>query len=308
MDGSGGAPTDMTVLVFSLDETLPLFGPLCQRLSAQPGELEQRRFPDGETYLKVNSSVENRACIILVDLVNPDATFLPLAFLASTLRELGAESVGLVAPYLSYMRQDTRFQPGEAVTSRIFAQLVCSQVDWLVTVDPHLHRYQYLSEIYSIPATAVAGAPALSDWFGLQQEPLLLVGPDIESEQWVSAIAKQTGQPFVVGRKVRRGDREVVVTLPDVSQYRDHTAVIVDDVISSGYTVLETLKALKTEGFKTVDCVTVHGIFADAVDVLLREQGLRRLISSNSTAHASNAVDLSPLLHEPIEQMIARFR
>ncbi|WP_164119514.1 ribose-phosphate pyrophosphokinase-like domain-containing protein, partial [Stenotrophomonas maltophilia] len=84
-------------------------------------------------------------------LAQPNEKILPLIFAAATARELGAARVGLVAPYLAYMRQDRRFNPGEAVTSRQMAHLVSGAFDWMVTVDPHLHRYSDLSEIYSIP-------------------------------------------------------------------------------------------------------------------------------------------------------------
>ncbi len=294
----------MKPLLFTLEPDLPLQAPLLAQLNAEAGELESRRFPDGETYQRIHNDVTGRHCLLLADLSNPDGRFLPLVFLAATLREMGAASVGLLAPYLCYMRQDTRFHPGEVVTSRIFARLISAELDWLVTVDPHLHRYNSLDEIYSIPSVTVAGAPALAQWLSGQEEELLLVGPDIESEQWVSAIAEQIQQPFVVGRKERRGDRDVTVTLPDITPYRGRTAVIIDDVIASGHTILDTLKALQQAGAETVDCVSVHGIFADGVDGRLRQQGIRRLVTGNSIPHPSNGVDLSPLLREPIATMI----
>lgn len=292
-------------IVFALEPEMPLHGRLCDALEAEAGHIEQRLFPDGESYLRILSPVEGRNCVILANLVEPNSKFLPLVFLANTLRELGANGVGLVAPYLSYMRQDVRFHPGEAVTSRVFAGLLSQQVDWLVTIDPHLHRYHSLDEIYSIPSTMVQGSPALAQWFKNQQEPLLLVGPDSESEQWVSAIAEPIEQPFVVGRKERRGDRDVVVTLPDLSAYRGRTAVIVDDVISSGHTVLKALAALQAGGIEKVDCAAVHGIFADGIDEMLTQKGIRRLITTNSIPHPSNAVDVSSLLVAPIWQHIS---
>ena len=234
----------MSALLFELEFALPLFAPLLQQLGAEAGVLNLRRFPDGESYLRVDSDVKNRACIILVNFSAPDDKFLQLCFLAATLKEMGASSVGLVAPYLCYMRQDVRFADGEAITSRVFAQLISQQLDWLVTVDPHLHRYHNLEEIYSIPAIAVKGAPVLAHWLAQQNEKLLLVGPDSESEQWVKAIAEEINQPFVVGTKERRGDRDVTVTLPDLAAYKNHTAVIIDDVIASGHTILRALLAL----------------------------------------------------------------
>ncbi|MDQ2075300.1 ribose-phosphate diphosphokinase [Marinimicrobium sp. ABcell2] len=295
----------MTPLLFTLEPHLPLLMPLARGLRADIGTLNRRRFPDGESYLKVDTPVSGRHCVLLANLVDPDSKFLPLVFVAATLKEMAAASVGLVAPYLSYMRQDTRFSDGEVVTSKIFARLVSVELDWLVTVDPHLHRYRSLEEIYSVPTHSVAGAPMLAQWLAQRNEELLLVGPDIESEQWVSAIAEQIQQPFIIGRKKRRGDRDVTVTLPDMRAHKHRTAVIIDDVVSSGHTLLKTLKALKNADVERIDCATVHGIFADGVDETLRREGVRELISSNSIPHPSNAVDLSPVLVGPIEQQLA---
>jgi ribose-phosphate pyrophosphokinase len=294
--------TDSSPVVFAL-AAHPLHGSLCVKLSATKGMTNTRSFPDGESYLRVVTPVKNCHCIIISDLSNPDKKFLPLVFLAATLRELGALSVGLVAPYLSYMRQDRRFVEGEAVTSRIFSQQISSVVDWLVTVDPHLHRYHSLDEIYSIPSRVVQGAPALADWLH-NQHKLLLVGPDAESEQWVSQIALHSGHPFIVGTKERFGDRDVRVSLPDLSRFQGYTAVIVDDVISSGQTLLKCIKALQANHLQRIQCIAVHGIFADQSDQTLLENGLEKLVTTNTIPHVSNAIDVSGLLVNPVNECL----
>ena len=108
-------------IIFSL-ESHPLVTSLFVALDAEMGAIATREFPDGESYLRIASQVENRSCVVVCDLSHPNVKYLPLIFLLDTLRELGASSVGLIAPYLSYMRQDRRFVEGEAVTSRVFAR------------------------------------------------------------------------------------------------------------------------------------------------------------------------------------------
>ena len=287
-------------LIFAL-EPHPLAAFLAQQLGIEEGKTSQRLFPDGESYLRIDTPVENRHCIVLADLSHPNNKYLPLLFLVQTLREFGAASVGLVAPYLSYMRQDRRFVEGEAITSRIFAQQLSAQIDWLVTVDPHLHRYHNLDEIYSIPSRVVAGAPLLADWLKGQAH-LLLIGPDAESEQWVSQIAAHSGHPFVIGSKQRFGDRDVQVSLPDLSAYQQHTAVIIDDVIASGQTILKCISALQVQGIGRIKCAGVHGIFADGADAQLLAAGLDELATTNTIVHSSNAIDISPLLQVPVRE------
>ncbi|MBV1891934.1 MAG: ribose-phosphate diphosphokinase [Gammaproteobacteria bacterium] len=287
-------------LVFALEPN-PLAESLAQQLGVELGKTCQRLFPDGESYLRIDTPVEDRHCIVLADLSHPNNKYLPLVFLVQTLREFGAASVGLVAPYLSYMRQDRRFVEGEAITSRIFAQQLSAQIDWLVTVDPHLHRYHSLDEIYSIPSRVVAGAPLLADWLKGQTN-LLLVGPDAESEQWVSQVAAHSGHPFVIGSKQRFGDRDVQVSLPNLSAYQQCTAVIIDDVIASGQTILKCIAALRVQGIECIKCAGVHGIFADGADAQLLAAGLDELATTNTIVHSSNAMDISPLLQGPVRE------
>ncbi len=276
---------------------------LSQHLHAEIGEVENRLFPDGESYLKVCSLVRGKHCLILMDLVNPDTKYLPLIFLANTLKELGALSVGLVAPYLCYMRQDKRFNEGEAITSKIFAKALSDNVDWLVTVDPHLHRYESLSEIYTIPTRVVRAASAIAE-FLKKEDDLLLVGPDSESEQWVSRIANYAGHPYLIGEKVRSGDRNVHVEIQGVQAYVDKKVFVIDDVISSGHTILECVNELKSKGIQHIGCITVHGLFADEADSMLVMCGLKELISCNTVPHTSNVIDVSEGVADAVKSCI----
>lgn len=126
----------MRPLLFALTAREGLAGPLAEVIGAELGHVEIRRFPDEETYFRYVSSPKGRQVIVLCSLDRPDEKYLPLVFAAATARDLGARSVGLVCPYLAYMRQDRRFRPGEAITSAHFARMLSGEFDWLVTVDP----------------------------------------------------------------------------------------------------------------------------------------------------------------------------
>ena len=210
---------------------------LAQLLRFDVGQVELRAFPDGETYLRFVTELSERELVLVCTLDRPNVKILPLLFAAATGRELGATKVGLVAPYLAYMRQDRRFQPGEAVTSREIGRLLSNGFDWLITVDPHLHRYSTLVEIYRIPTRVVHAAPLMSEWIRKHVSNPLIIGPDSESEQWVSAVAKDAGAPFAVLEKVRLGDRKVEISVKGLTNIDGRTPVLVDDIISSGRTM-----------------------------------------------------------------------
>lgn len=291
-------------LLFALPGNETMGGALARRLGAELGTVETRRFPDGETYLRLHTAPAGRAVAILCTLARPDDKALALLFAAATARELGATRVGLVAPYLAYLRQDRRFNPGEAMTSREFARLVSGAFDWLATVDPHLHRFASLSEIYATPTRTAHAAPLISAWVARHVSDPLVIGPDSESEQWVSAVAKAAGAPFTVLDKVRRGDRDVTVTLRDADRIDGRTPVLVDDIVSSGRTMVAAASLLKARGAPPPVAIAVHGIFADESDALLVRAGVR-VVTSNTVPHATNAIDVSGLLADAVADALS---
>jgi ribose-phosphate pyrophosphokinase len=291
------------VLLLALPGNEAMTAALAQKLGAEVGEADVRAFPDGETYLRFLTDLPGRSLVLVGTLDHPNEKLLPLLFAASTARELGAIGVGLVAPYLGYMRQDCRFKPGEAVTSREFARLLSEAFDWLITVDPHLHRYRSLDEIYCIPTRVAHAAPLIAEWIRANVARPLLVGPDRESEQWISAVAKDVGAPYAVLDKIRHGDREVEISSGTLQALdADATPVVIDDVIASGRTMLEAIRAVVAHGGRNPVCAAVHGLFADASDVLLTQAGAR-VATSNTIPHATNRIDVSGLLADAVREL-----
>jgi ribose-phosphate pyrophosphokinase len=263
--------------------------------NGEVGKLETRIFPDGETYLRFAGDLARRSVAFVCTLAYPNAKIPPLLFAARTARELGAKRIGLIAPYLCYMRQDTRFKPGEAVTSRHFADLISQTFDWLLTIDPHLHRYKALSEIYAIPARAVHAAPLLGDWITHHVAHPYLIGPDEESEQWVSEVAQNCGAPYAVLRKQRLGDRTVRVEPNGLKSLGAVTPVVIDDVISSGETMLEAVRIAATLGERKPLAMAVHGIFSGDAYLIFEREGTL-LVTTNSIPFTSSQIDVAGLL------------
>jgi len=188
---------EKSITVFALPGHEALGEHLTWALNAERGMLTVRNFPDGETYVRVDTDCDGKDVVLAATLHHPNSLRLPLAFCAQAARDVGARRVVLVVPYLAYLRQDARFQPGEAITSKVFASYLNVAFDGLVTVDSHLHRYASLDELYSIPTRVVHAAPALATWIREHIPNALIVGPDRESEQWVSEVARLVGAPFI---------------------------------------------------------------------------------------------------------------
>lgn len=259
------------------------------------GELELRRFPDQETYVRIASDVAGKSVELVCTLARPDPQLPGLLFAAYTARELGATSVGLIAPYLAYMRQDKRFSDGESVSSRHFARLLSGAFDRVVTVDPHLHRIHDLDEVFSIKTKVVHAAPALADWITTHVENPLIIGPDSESAQWVSDVAGRIGAPHLVLSKIRHGDRNVEVTAPGLENRTGYQPVLVDDIASSGRTMIEAARHFETTGFPKPVCVVVHALFAgDAYEALKAVSS--RVVSTNTVPHVSADISITSLI------------
>jgi ribose-phosphate pyrophosphokinase len=282
----------MSPLLFTLSAADGLPERLCAERGFESGEVETRQFPDGESYVRLRSPVAGRDVILLCSLDRPDGKTLKLLFAAAAARAQGARSVGLIAPYLAYMRQDRVFHEGEALTSVTYARLLSSAVDWLVTVDPHLHRHPNLSAIYAIPSAAVSAAGPIAEWIGREVPKPFLIGPDEESAQWVGEIAGRAGAPFALLRKMRSGDYDVSLDGSD-TDLGERTPVIVDDIVSSARTMAAAVRFLRAKGAAMPVCIAVHAVFSDDALQHLQEAGPARIVTTDTIGHATNAIEIA---------------
>lgn len=295
----------MKPLLFALDAPQELVSRLLRNTGFDAGEVDRRQFPDGESYVRLLTPVAGRDVVLLCSLDRPDAKTVQLLFAADAARTQGARSVGLAAPYLAYMRQDRAFRPGEAVTSVTYSRLLSNQFDWLVTVDPHLHRYPHLDSIYSIPAIAASAAQPIAGWIAKHVERPFLIGPDSESEQWVEEIARLAAAPFTVFDKTRLGDGQVSIEGTKAPIPAGATPVIIDDIASSARTMIEAVRLLKQNGVQAPLCIAVHALFAGDAFPKLLEAGPTAIVSTNTVAHQSNAIDVSAVIAEAIRWALA---
>ena len=242
------------------DALAQALGPLALR-----AQLQLHRFPDGESLVRVQPPRGPAA-------------------LVCTLRELGADDVGLLAPYLAYMRQDRAFEPGQAVSARIYAGLLSAHFDWLLTVDPHLHRIDSLDRIYTLRSRVVHATAAIARWIAANVPRPLLIGPDAESRQWVGAVAEAVGAPMLVLDKQRRGDLDVSSRLPALADPAGRTPVLLDDIASSGRTLAVVLRQLREQSLGGAVCVVTHGLFAGDALQVLRDAGAARIACTDSVA------------------------
>lgn len=265
-------------------------------LGAKLYPVDVHRFPDGENLVTLPQSTAGNEVAILATLHDPDPIALALRFAAETARDMGAAHVGLIAPYLAYMRQDRQFAPGQAISAPLFASFLEESFDWLVTADPHLHRITRLDEIFGIPAERVETAPLLAEWIAHNVNAPVLIGPDGESKQWVSQVAALVGCTAEILAKERHGDRDVAVSGLESAALRGRTPVILDDIASSGQTMVRAIEQLAKLGSHPPVCMVIHAVFAGSAYDDILAAGASRVVSTDSIPHPSNGINLGPIL------------
>lgn len=292
----------MTPVLLAFPDDRPLAASVARQLGAHLGRCDWRHFPDGESLVAIDDQLSGADVVLFASLDDPDRKAIPLRFAARTAREFGARRIGLVAPYLAYMRQDARFHPGEAISAQAFAQFLDETVDWLVTVDPHLHRIADPRQVFHMPVDCIAAAPLLAEWIRREVARPMLIGPDSESAQWVSTVASAAHAPYEVLHKVRHGDRDVEIGVPRVERLHGYTPVLLDDIASTGQTLVAAIQRLRGSHLPPPVCVVIHPIFAGDAWERLRMAGAGRIVSTDSIVHPTNAISLA----DPIAAAIAR--
>lgn len=290
----------MIPVLFSLYDAHSIPQKLIEKKICEQGKILFHTFPDGETSVIINTHIKDRVVIFFAALDRPNNKILSLFFAAETAQALGAAQVGLITPYLPYMREDKQFHSGEGITAQYFAKMLSHHFSWLITIDPHLHRFSSLDKIYTIPTSVLHAAEPIAHWIKKHVENPLIIGPDDESEQWVANIAQKANAPYIILKKIRQGDRSIEVSLPSMTSYTHCTPILVDDIISTGQTMIEPIKHLKETTLKAPICIAVHAVFADNAYQDLLNAGASKVITCNTIDHISNDIDLSHLIMAPL--------
>ncbi|MCR9194176.1 MAG: ribose-phosphate diphosphokinase [Hyphomonas sp.] len=284
----------MSSMIFSMPNAHDLASKIAARLGIPHGRADLHTFPDAESLFRILDAVEDQHIHLVARLDGPDDKIMQLLLLADGLRQYGVASVKLVAPYLPYMRQDIAFNPGEVISAKVFANLISQHFDGLLTVDPHLHRFASLSALFEAPSKALSATTEMARWIAENTNSPIIVGPDSESEQWVRKIAEALDAPYTTLQKVRHGDRDVEVSVDHLDLGTAHSIVLVDDIISSGTTLLKAIAFIQRHhsGLDLNICA-VHCLATLETLDQLRAAGARNLAASNSIESSICGFDLT---------------
>ncbi len=269
---------------------------LAQALAIPCAPVSIRHFPDGESLVRVSETAPT--ALLFCSLDDPDTRIVQLLLAASALRQRGAARVHLIAPYLGYMRQDRAFAPGEAVSQQVIGALIATTFDGLVTVDPHLHRTPRLEDVVpGIAAITVSASSVIASHLKTSAaRSTVLVGPDSESRQWVEAIARPLDLAVLVGRKDRKGDRTVEIVLEGIEHVAGRPVVLVDDLISTGSSLIRSAEQLYRAGATSVSAVATHCLASPDDLAALAAAGIAPIVATDTVAGPCAALPVAPAL------------
>ncbi len=290
------------MIVVGLDKDLRLAKSIAQKAKAAFSKAVVTRFPDSEIKVCIPDNISKKKVAIVKSLFPANDSIMEVLFTAKTCRELGAKKIILVCPYLAYMRQDIAFHKGEAVSAKIMADLLSRYVDVLVTVDPHLHRIKSLGSIFKIKAVKLSAVGLIAGFIKKNLRNVMIIGPDIESKQWDRKVAKLTHSAYIILKKHRKSSYNINLTFSRNMDVASKNIVIIDDIISTGRTLLKTIKHLKTQGPKSIYCFCTHGIFASDAAQKIRKIGAR-IISTNTIQNKYSFIDVSGIIAEALKKV-----
>lgn len=290
----------MSTLIVSFPETEKIGKKVAKALKASYTTVFVEDFPDSEFHLKLRKNPRNKTVVIISSITkDPDEKIIETLLAASIAKDYGARKVILVAAYFPYLRQDKHFLKYDSLSSKRILKLF-KEFDEIFLLDPHLHRIKSASMLYWKAKSFSANKLIASFIAKKFKKDLIIIGPDEESAQWSSEIAHILDKNVVIIKKVRKSPRHIKIKKQDLGAAKN--VIIIDDIISTGRTIIETLKMAKEQGAKNLICIGIHGILSEGADKKIRKYA--KLITTNSIQNKYAKIDISPAISEVLKKHI----
>ncbi len=253
---------------------------IAEKLHCELAKTTYKVFPDGELYVRVEG-IEDE--VVVVQSINSNDDLVQLMLI---LDAVSNANVTAVIPYMGYARQDRAFNEGEAVSIRAVARLIESYADRVITVNIHSEKAKsYFKKLVEVDAM-----PVIGEYY--KEKDVVMISPDLGSYDRVKVASSYAGCDFDYLEK-RRISAEEVEIKPKSLNVKGRDVVIVDDIISTGGTIVEATKVLKSLGAKSVECACVHAVLAgDALNKLYLA-GIKCVIATDTVEKPVSVISVA---------------
>jgi len=235
-----------------------------------------KRFPDDEFYVRVLDDISGED-VMIVQTAYPDQKIVELLLMQDAVHDAGAKKITVVLPYFGYSRQDKKFEEGEAISSRAVAQHISMHADCVVTVDPHK---QHILKFFTVPAYSCSAVSTIAQHLKEKNIDFVLA-PDKGAKDRAKEAATLIDCEYDYLEKTRIDGTTVKVTPKKLDARGKHVAII-DDIISTGGTMANSIKELKNQGAKTVSVACTHGLFVGGAKEKLLSADCDEIISTDT--------------------------
>jgi ribose-phosphate pyrophosphokinase len=254
------------------------------------------RFPDGECYTRIDEeSIDGEA--VIVQNTYPDTNMIEMFLLQDAVRQLGAEKITLVIPYFGYARQDRVFKPGEAESAKVMCKHLNLNCDRVLTID--LHKESTLDH-FTCPRRDLKAASAIAEYFENKNIDLVL-SPDIGAAGRAKDVGDRMGVPHDHLEKTRLSGSDVRIA-PATMDCKGKSILIVDDMISTGGTIVAAKEALMEAGAKSVSVACTHGVFVNNALERLTGSSLDAVLCCNTLENSVSHISVAPIFAKALKE------
>jgi ribose-phosphate pyrophosphokinase len=289
------------------DDMIIVGGSASSKLAARVAKLlgrplvnsEVTRFPDGESYVRVNYNFKDEHAVVVQSTCYPqNDNYIELFLLLDAIKDLGAKRVTAVVPYFGYARQDKRFKPGEAISVRTMCKLIeRAGADDIITID--IHEDETMAN-FAIPAYNLTAMALIGRYIARLDlcDPVVLAG-----DQGALTRAKRAAAEFMADydylHKTRQTSTKVTMQ-PKRLDVSGRDVVIVDDIISTGGTVIEAIKVLKKQGARAIYVACTHPVLVGNSLKKIIAAGARKVMATDTIEHKISVISVAPVIAESI--------
>ena len=272
---------------------------IARRLKAPYVEAKTRVFPDGESKITFGRIPKNSIVLVIQSTYPPvDTNLLQALSLISQARKASSKIYAII-PYMGYARQDRQFLSGEVVTMSIVAKMLeVAGAKKVVVVD--IHSKTALNH-FKISKESVSAIPELAKYFKkLKLKNALVVSPDMGGALRAKKFASLLNTDFIALKKSRNMKTGKVLIQSSKVDVRGKDLILVDDIISTGGSIVKAAQFLKRQKCKRVFVACTHGLFVEGAEKKIKKAGVSRIISTNTIPRNTSKVDVSGVIVDSI--------